>query len=188
MRCPRHLAHGGANPPRFAEFKWLCALASAMLVTMTAGTHAAAIGEPAPVCRLNSLQGSQPIDTTSLKGSVVYVDFWASWCAPCRKAFPFMNAMTRDFGERGFAIVGINVDEHAADALEFLSRYPARFSLAWDASGECAKAFGVQGMPSSYVIDRGGVIRYLHVGFRPGAADDVRRAVEQALSEPVRAP
>jgi len=117
-----------------------------------------------------------------LRGKVVYVDFWASWCGPCKKSFPFMNAIDSEFRARGLQILAINVDEQPATAQEFLSRYPANFALGADNTGQCPRAFGVKAMPSSYLVDREGVIRYVHLGFRPGHAEQLRQAIEQLLA------
>ena len=94
-----------------------------------------------------------------------------------------MNALEREFGERGLRIIAINLDEDVKSAKDFLSKHPAQFTLAADASGRCPKDFGVQAMPSSYLVDRQGIIRYVHVGFRAGETDGLRKAVEQLLSE-----
>jgi len=117
-----------------------------------------------------------------LRGKVLYVDFWASWCGPCAKAFPFLNAMNEKYRDRGLHILAINVDEKAEDAKDFLSRHPASFTLAADSSGRCPADFGVQAMPSSFLIDRNGIVRYVHLGFRTGDAEKIRGEIEQVLS------
>lgn len=121
------------------------------------------------------------METGQLHGRVVYLDFWASWCGPCAQAFPFLNALQMEFGERGLVVVGVNVDETPADALRFLQQIPAAFAVGADPAGTCPRAFGVEAMPSSYLIDRSGVIRYVHFGFRAGDAPDLRRRVDQLL-------
>jgi thiol-disulfide isomerase/thioredoxin len=148
-----------------------------------AGASAELVGTPAPVCDLSPLAGSERIDMRDFHGKVLYVDFWASWCGPCAKAFPFMNAMDRDYRGRGLRILGINVDEKVEDAHRFLARSPASFALAADASGRCPRAFSVEAMPSSYLVDRAGVVRYVHRGFRPAQAAQLRTMVEALLSE-----
>jgi thiol-disulfide isomerase/thioredoxin len=156
-----------------------------VLALAGAGTAlAASVGDPVPVCEPGPLGGNETVDLRAYRGRVLYVDFWASWCAPCRKAFPFMNALDGEFRDQGLQIVGINVDENAENARAFLARNPARFALAADRGGQCPRAFGVTAMPTSYLIDRNGVVRYVHLGFRPGQADDLRRRVEQLLAEP----
>ena len=140
------------------------------------------LGRPAPVCELAPLGNLQRIDMQQLRGKVLYVDFWASWCGPCAKAFPFLNAMNEKYADRGLHILGINVDEKAEDAKQFLSKHPASFMLAADPSGRCPADFGVQAMPSSYLVDRDGIVRYVHLGFRTGDAEKIRREIERMLS------
>ena len=138
---------------------------------------------PAPNCVLTSLTDTQLHELRDIPGKVRYVDFWASWCGPCAQSFPFMNAMTQEFREGGLQIVGINVDEQADAANTFLQKHPADFLILADATGVCPKSFRVMGMPSSYLIDRHGVIRYVHIGFRPGEAGKLRKQVEKLLAE-----
>ena len=137
----------------------------------------------APNCALTSLIDTQLHELREIPGKVRYVDFWASWCGPCAQSFPFMNTLTREFRERGLQIVGINVDEQADAANTFLQQHPADFLILADATGVCPKSFKVMGMPSSYIIDRHGVIRYVHIGFRPGDAGELRKQVEKLLAE-----
>ena len=137
----------------------------------------------APNCALTSLTDTQLHELNDIHGKVRYVDFWASWCGPCAQSFPFMNAMAQEFRERGLQIVGINVDEQAEAANTFLQQHPADFLILADATGVCPKSFKVMGMPSSYLIDRHGVIRYVHIGFRPGEAGELRKQVKKLLAE-----
>ena len=109
---------------------------------------------------------SQPITLQNLKGQVVYVDFWASWCGPCRKSFPWLNAMQQKYGQRGFKVIAINVDSDRQLANGFLKEHRADFAIGYDAEGQLASAFQVKGMPSSFLIDRNGEIRHSHIGFR----------------------
>ena len=129
-----------------------------------AHAHAARVGERAPAFDLAMADG-KPVSLASLRGSVVYVDFWASWCVPCKRSFPWMNALNdRHRGER-FAIVAINVDKRRPDAERFLRDVPATFPVVFDAAGTTPAAFDVKGMPSSYLIDRNGIIVSVEEGF-----------------------
>jgi cytochrome c biogenesis protein CcmG/thiol:disulfide interchange protein DsbE len=100
-----------------------------------------------------------------LRGRVVYVDFWASWCGPCRRSFPWLNALQRRFGGHGLTVVAINVDKRRADADRFLQQYPAGFTVVFDPAGIVPAAYDVPGMPASYVIDRGGNVVEIERGF-----------------------
>ena len=145
------------------------------------------VGQRAPACELASL-GSSAASKTDYKGKVVYVDFWASWCPPCLKSLPFLNTLNRDLKDRGLQVIGVNVDEHISDANAFLKNHPASFIVGSDSKGDCPKAFGIMGMPSSYLIDRKGNIRHVHIGFRDGDRKELRQAIEQLLAEDAPAP
>lgn len=160
----------------------LCAtLALAPVQTITASE----VGRAAPNCVLAPLGGAeQRYDLRQFQGKVLYVDFWASWCTPCAQSFPFLNGLHHDLQERGLQVLGVNLDENLDDAQHFLAEHPAHFTVAAAAGGQCPQDFGVKAMPSSYLIDRRGVIRHVHLGFRPGEAEQVRALVEQLLAEP----
>jgi len=104
------------------------------------------------------------------RGQWVYLDFWASWCAPCRLSFPWMNQLQREWGPKGLQIVAINLDSQRVKALQFLQRHPAQFMVLWDAAGHSAKAYDVQAMPMSYLIDPQGHIVSAHRGFTEASA------------------
>ena len=102
------------------------------------------------------------------RGKVVVLDFWASWCAPCRQSFPWLNEMQSKYGPQGLVIIGVNVDRERADADKFLRAVPATFELAFDPTGALASTYEIPGMPSSFVFDRAGRIVARHIGFRTG--------------------
>lgn len=144
---------------------------------------AAEIGSKMPNCRLTSINGAQGYDLQQFHGKVVYVDFWASWCTPCAESFPFLNSLHHDLKESGLQIIGINLDQASDDAMAFLNKYPADFTVVADANEKCVKDFEVKAMPSSYLVDRNGIIRHIHLGFRPGEAAEIRALTEQLLAE-----
>ncbi len=158
-------------------------LSGRLFLTSATAAERPAVGQPAPACELAGLGNGTAVNTAQFKGKVVYVDFWASWCIPCAKSFPVLNQIHRDLRERGLQIVGVNVDEHSADADGFLQKHPADFTVGADAKGICPKAFGVVAMPSGYLIDRQGVIRHIHYGFREGEIDTLRADLEHLLGE-----
>jgi cytochrome c biogenesis protein CcmG/thiol:disulfide interchange protein DsbE len=111
-------------------------------------------------------RASDPVDLSALKGQVVYLDFWASWCAPCLESFPFMNHLQQTLGPQGLTVIAVNVDRDRADAERFLRQHPAQFRVVFDSQGVLPQKFSVHGMPSSFVIDRNGVVQIRHEGFR----------------------
>lgn len=143
------------------------------------------VGNAAPSCTLSPIGESQSSDLSQYKGKVLYVDFWASWCGPCAKSFPFLNEMHQQLKDQGLQIVGVNLDENADEAKAFLAKYPASFTVMADVSKQCAKDFEVKAMPSSYLIDRKGIVHHIHLGFRPGEAQELRVLVEKLLNEKV---
>jgi thiol-disulfide isomerase/thioredoxin len=148
------------------------------VVMLVAARTALAVraGEPAPSLALATAAG-ETIDLAKLRGRVVYVDFWASWCGPCRRSFPWMNALHERYRNDGLVIVGVNVDKHRSDAERFLRDVPAAFSVVFDAEGVAPAAFDVKGMPSSYLVDRQGVVAAVEEGFH----DDRRVALEARI-------
>jgi thiol-disulfide isomerase/thioredoxin len=142
---------------------------------------ALALGDAMPTCVLSSFDGGQPVQIEQFKGKVVYVDFWASWCGPCAKSFPFLNQLDTDFKAKGLQILGVNLDEEKSAAQDFLAQFPASFAIVTDSAGQCAKNFAVQGMPSSYLIDQKGYIQHVHLGFRPSEAEEIRALIQQLI-------
>jgi cytochrome c biogenesis protein CcmG/thiol:disulfide interchange protein DsbE len=123
----------------------------------------------------------EAFDLAPLKGRVVYLDFWASWCAPCRESFPFMNHLQRELGPHGLVVIGVNVDRNRADAQQFLRNHPAEFRILFDPNGELPERFGVRGMPTSILIDRSGQITLRHEGFFVKDRDTLTQQVETLL-------
>jgi len=148
------------------------ACAAAFLAATSA--FAVDLGDRLPDLTLPALQESAPVSLAALRGKVVYVDFWASWCVPCRESMPLLDTLYKRHRDAGFAVVGINKDVAAADAERFLKRVAVSFPLAADTKDAAAKAFNVKAMPSGYLVDRKGVVRRVHRGFtaETGAALD----------------
>jgi cytochrome c biogenesis protein CcmG/thiol:disulfide interchange protein DsbE len=136
----------------------------------------AALVVAAPLARAAPPPALEPVE-----GSVIWVDFWASWCVPCRRSFPWLNEMQRKYGPEGLQIIGVNLDKDHAAADRFLEEVPAAFALRFDPAGALAKQFGVQAMPSSFLIDKDGSVLATHFGFRTLDTGDYERAIEAAL-------
>lgn len=134
-------------------------------------------------CDLTTLDGKPALELQELKGKVVYMDFWASWCPPCVKSFAFLNQLEQEMKGQDVHVIGVNLDEKVKDAQEFLTKHPANFSIVADPSKECAKVFEVMAMPTSFIIDKKGNIRHVHQGFRPGETEELRALVTQLASE-----
>jgi len=126
---------------------------------------------------------SQPVSLASLRGKVVYLDFWASWCIPCRKSFPWMNSMQKRYGDQGLVIVAVNMDKNRELSERFLKDVPVDFKIAYDPEGTVASAYRVKGMPSSYLIDTQGQLHSSHIGFREESIADMEAIIQSLLQK-----
>jgi len=121
------------------------------------------------------------LDQGLIEKSWAYVDFWASWCAPCRLSFPFMNQLDAQFGKRGLKIIAISVDKDPRKIASFLKQNPANFQILWDSQGQAAKAFDLQAMPNAFLISPNQQIVMRHLGFRSSDAAELTRMIELRL-------
>lgn len=117
------------------------------------------------------------------KGNVIYLDFWASWCVPCRKSFPWMNKVSEKFKSQGFSVISVNLDANHNLAEKFLEENPANFSVIYDPKGSIARHFKIKGMPSSMIIGRDGEIKQKHTGFFTNKIPEYEYEIEHLLSE-----
>ncbi len=114
-------------------------------------------------------------------GKIVYLDFWASWCKPCRKSFPWMNKLVKQYPADQFTVVTINLDEQQMDMLKFLDKMPADFDVFHDVSGYMAEKFQLKGMPTSYLINRKGKVVSEHIGFNESQKQKIEAEIESLL-------
>lgn len=136
-----------------------------------------------PSIALPELQRGSELDLSEYRGKVVVLDFWASWCVPCRRSFPWLNAMNKKHSDAGLVIIGVNLDQDPLGAREFLLDFPADFAIHYDRDGALAQQFGVEAMPSSFVIGRDGQTRAHHLGFKVKRQDEYEAAIVAALQE-----
>lgn len=127
------------------------------------------------------VQAGEGLDLAAYKGKVVYLDFWASWCAPCRRSFPWLNEMRAKYGEQGFVVLAVNVDAERELAAEFLRETPAAFEIVYDPEGRIAEKWGLMGMPSSFIIGRDGEVASSHVGFRSDSPEKYEKEIRHLL-------
>lgn len=124
------------------------------------------------------------LDLSAYRGKVVYLDFWASWCTPCRRSFPWLNGLAHEYARRDLVVIGVNVDQAHPLAEKFLQDTPAEFPIIFDPQGDIASSFRVIGMPSAVLIDRSGHVRYQHVGFADKSKEEYEQQVQSLLAEP----
>ncbi len=146
-----------------------------LLICTALPAHTAEVGQPAPAITLPGIPGE--FNLAHQKGKVVLLDFWASWCVPCRQSFPWMNDMQAKYGARGLQVVAVNVDNKRADADTFLARVPAKFTVAFDSAGDTPRRYAIKGMPTSLLIGVDGAVLQQHAGFR----DDDKAGLEAAI-------
>ena len=127
--------------------------------------------------------GEGTVAGSTYLGRVTYLDFWASWCGPCRLSLPALNRLSKEFDDADFGVVAISVDYVDEDALDFLKRYPVDYPVAIDKTGNSGRDFAVAGMPSGYLIDRDGLIREVHVGFRKGDEKILRDKIQELITD-----
>jgi thiol-disulfide isomerase/thioredoxin len=151
----------------------ITALALLGSAAFLSAADAAKPGQPMP--KLTQLLPAATLPSTS--GKVVLVDFWASWCGPCKESFPALNRLQAKYAAKGLVVIGIGVDDDAAKYQSFAAKMKATFSLAHDSGHQAAGFFNPPSMPSSYLVDRKGVIRYVHSGYR-GAKTEAEYVTE----------
>lgn len=132
---------------------------------------------------LPSLKDDSTISSSAGNGKVMIVDFWASWCEPCKASFPAYNELLSKFGGKGLVIVGINIDNDKEKALGFLEETPANFLVAADSDKKVAAAYNLPTMPTAYIIGRDGNILHTHAGYHEGDLAGMEKEVEDALNQ-----
>ena len=149
-----------------------------LLLTLITGPAALAASK-APTFELPGDDGTVSLE--NYRDKVVYVDFWASWCVPCKHSFPWLNQMQERYGDNGLKVIAINLDKNKAHAAKFLERVPASFDIAYDPEGSVAEAYSLKVMPSSYLIDRQGNLIHAHKGFKSSDGSRMENMIIELL-------
>lgn len=175
-----HLHHYGVFG--MAITKWIVSSAVAALLMLGPGAaRAADEGEPAPAFSASKLGGQGSISLSSYRGKVVYLDFWASWCAPCQAALPALEELRKEFPADQFQVIAVNVDTDPEKALRLLAKHKIGYPSAADPAGRLPETFGLKTMPTSYLIDRAGVVRMVHPGFRSSDVETLRARIKSLV-------
>jgi peroxiredoxin len=163
------------HPPKSA------ALLMALVWIAAAAAQAVEQGQKAPSFAAPGMAGGV-VSLDSYRGKVVFLDFWASWCGPCAQALPALETLRGEFPAQDFQVVAVNVDSESAAAKAFVQRRPIGYPTALDPAGKIPARFGVQAMPTSFLIDRHGVIRHVQQGFRPSDVTALRERIQELVA------
>jgi peroxiredoxin len=139
-------------------------------------------GAPAPAFQLPAAGGSA-VGLADLKGQVVLINFWASWCGPCRQEMPVLEQLYRKYKPAGFTLLGVNVEPKSADAVSFLKGTPVSFPILFDTESKVSNLYEVSGMPSTVILDRKGTVRYIHHGYKPGEESEYLDQIRTLMRE-----
>lgn len=154
---------------------------SLVFVLMVSPIHALSVGGTIPSISLPELSSKAPTSLESFRGNVVLIDFWGSWCIPCKASFPQYEKFHREYGSQGFTVVGVNEDESVASAQEFLATYPVTFTILHDVGKAAAKTFNPAQMPTAFLVDREGKIAKIYEGFRESEVSQMKSDIERLL-------
>jgi len=138
-------------------------------------------GDTAPDFELPAMGNELPMSLADFTGRVVYLDFWASWCGPCRKSLPLYEEMKGEFPEDRFEIVAINLDEDRYDAIRFLEKHPVSYTILLDPAGTTASQWQIQAMPSSFLLDGDGQIIKAWAGFTSSHLEEIQNEIRSSL-------
>ncbi len=157
--------------------------ALALIAYLVSGTATAEIGQgAAPDFTLKSDSGSN-LKLSELRGEVVMINFWASWCGPCRQEMPLLEELYARYQPLGFTILGVNIEEDSSKAQKLLEDISVSFPVLFDTRNEVSRLYDVSAMPSTVLLDRDGNIRYLHRGYKPGYEDQYQEQIRALLKE-----
>lgn len=155
-----------------------------MFWLMTTSVHGLEPGENAPEFTLPDIDFKNPVVFSAYKGKIVYLDFWASWCRPCLDSLPWLSEIHVEFKAQGFTVLAINIDEEVADGRKFLDRHPVAYVVASDQRGEVSRQYGINIMPTSFLIDRNNKVRLIHEGFKLKDKTMLRNQIVRLLAAP----
>ena len=157
-------------------------LLAVLTLTVSSSAFSTVVEGKAPDFTLKSMQGGN-LKLSEHRGEVVMINFWASWCAPCREEMPILNDLYLRYRDMGFTLLGVNVEEDSGGAKKMMSELKVVFPVLFDTSNEVSKMYKVEAMPSTILVDRDGNMRYLHRGYLPGYEEDYERQVRELMRE-----
>ena len=152
------------------------------VATLSAAAATLQTGAAAPAFQLNSNTG-KPLALADFRGQIVLLNFWASWCGPCRQEMPILEQLNRQYHAKGVTLLGINVEPDSAAAVSWLKATPVTFPILFDTDSKVSNLYEVAGMPNTVIIDRKGQVRYIHRGYSAGAENDYLNQIRALIRE-----
>ena len=162
--------------------KLICVILAAAGCAAATASDPFANGTAAPGFQLESAAGKS-VNLSDYRGQVVLLNFWASWCGPCRKEMPILEQLHKQYKSKGFTMVGVNVEPSSADAVNWLKSTPVSFPILFDTDSSVSKLYRVEGMPNTVIVDRNGKVRYIHRGYKPGEENEYLDQIRTLIRE-----
>jgi peroxiredoxin len=164
------------------KLKFLTICSAMLMMAITLNAHALSVGQASPDFTLPSSTGKN-IRLQELRGQVVLINFWASWCGPCRQEMPLLEDIYKKYSKLGFTILGINVEQDSSKAATYLRDVPVSFPILFDTQNTLSKLYDVNAMPTTVIVDRNGKIRYIHAGYKPGYEETYKKQIKDLIKE-----
>ncbi len=160
-------------------FKSVCL---SVLMCVATAAWSAELNKPAPDFTLKSMSGEN-VKLSELRGNVVMINFWASWCGPCRQEMPLLDEFYKKYSKLGFVLLGVNVEEDSSKAANYLKEVPVSFPILYDNTNAVSKMYDIDAMPSTVLVDRNGNMRFLHRGYKPGDENEYKKLMKKLMRE-----
>ena len=154
--------------------------ALAAILTLALPAWAAAADVQAPAFTLQSVDG-KTVSLAQFKGDVVMINFWASWCGPCRQEMPLLDNIYKQYKDMGFTLIGVNVEPDSSSANAWLKKTPVSYPILYDPKSQVSQLYQVQAMPTTVIIDRKGIVRYVHNGYLPGDENQYMNSIRALI-------
>jgi len=158
------------------------AIRAAALLAVTLPVFALSTSSPAPQFSL-AARGGKTINLAQYKGQVVMINFWATWCGPCRQEMPILESIYKKYNKMGFTLLGVNVEPDSKPAEDWLKATPVSFPILFDTKSEVSKMYGVNGMPTTVIVDRKGTVRFVHIAYKPGDENEYQDSIRKLVRE-----
>ena len=158
--------------------------AAVLLVALPAALTSASISKSGPAPQFSlAARGGKTINLAQYKGQVVMINFWATWCGPCRQEMPLLESIYKKYNKMGFTLLGVNVEPDSKPAEDWLKATPVSFPILFDTKSEVSKMYEVSGMPSTVIVDRKGNVRVIHHGYKPGDENEYQDNIRKLVRE-----